>query len=240
MNLACALLLASGSVTAALVVIGVVAFIGGLIFWGVKSSARARQANEAWAGAMGFRYEGSGWPLGDTQGERLELIRVARGYGRPQFRNVSQGKYRGRDVTVFDLDYVQGQDTDGNDMHHTLTVAAFPLPGHGVPEFQIHPQNVFHKLKNKVVNSDISFDAPAEFSRKYFVRGADAEAVRRFLSGSFLDFVAGLDGTHYTVEGGNDWILIHAGAVSAKNRREWLDRVMSVLEAMDLSAAAGA
>ena len=240
MNLASAFFFVSGPAAAVIVIGGILAIIVGLIYWVVRSSKREHQANEAWAQEMGFQFERNAWPLGNTQGEQLELIRTAHAADSYRFENIFRGRYRTREITLFDVDYVCGQDQDGNDIHYTKSVAAFPLPGHDLPVFQIHPQHIFHKLKNKVVNSDISFEGPPEFSRQYFVRGTDTDAVRRFLSASFLNFLAGLNGTHYTIEGGNDWILIHCSKISAKGRREWLDRMMGVLEAMDSAVSASA
>lgn len=241
MNLADVLFLVSGpaAVMFAVIEVGVIlALIVGLIYWAAKSSQRARQSNETWAQEMGFQFEPSAWPLGNTQGEQLALVRTARSSQGYRFENVFRGRYRMREVILFDVDYVQGQDQDGDDIHSCVTAAAFPFPGRGVPQFEIHPQNMLHKLKSKVANSDIAIEGPGDFSRRYFVRGADAEAVRRFLPASFLSFLNGLEKPHDTIEGGNDWILIHAGKVTAKTRREWLDRMMKMIEALGSANAA--
>lgn len=237
MNLAGLLVLLSDAVIKLLVVGGMAGLLGGIIYWGVWITRRTRQANEAWAQQMGFQFEMKAWPFGETHAEHLALVNKARLSEHYQFKHVFRGRYRHRALTIFDVDYVIGHDQNGNPIHREVSVAAFPCPGRGVPAFELHPQNVLHKLKNTVANHDIAMADLPDFSRKYFLQGADADAVRSFLPASFLQFLTVLDGTHYSVEGGDDWILIYANRVPARRRTRWLEGAMAVLEALGPAAA---
>jgi hypothetical protein len=167
----------------------------------------------------------------------LALINKAHRSDSYVFKNVLRGRYRNREVILFDVDYVIGQDQNGNDIHREASVAAFPCPGRGVPPFEIHPQNLAHKLKNKMVNKDIALEDLPEFSRKYFVQGAEADVVRSFLPGRLLNYLAGLPKASCSIEGGNDWILVYANRVPAKRRTAWLDGVMDIVEAFGPAGA---
>lgn len=189
---------------------------------------------------MGFQFVPRAWPLGSTHGEQLALINKAHQSDSYVFKNVLRGRYRNREVTLFDVDYVIGQDQNGSNIHREVSVAAFPCPGRGIPPFEIHPQNLAHKLKNKMVNKDIELEGLPEFSRKYFVQGADADAVRSFLPGSLLNYLAGLPKASCSIEGGNDWILVYASWVPAKRRNAWLDGAIAIVEAFGSTGSAHA
>ena len=57
-----------------------------------------------------------------------------------------------------------------------------------LPQFALRPEHLFHKIGQVMGYQDIDFDSHPEFSKRYLLRGADEEAVRRAFGSGVLSY----------------------------------------------------
>jgi hypothetical protein len=181
-----------------LVVVGVAALVGGLIYFAWMQEKKRTEAMRLAAQAMGFAFE-----------EQGDLDRL-RGYGDlPIFdrghskraRNVMTGRTADRDVLLFDYRYTVGS---GKNSHtYSQTVALYPNGAAGLPDFALAPENVFHKIGQVFGYQDIDFEQSPEFSAHYLLRGDDEMAIRTAFSTDAIAFFAQHHSWHVEVRGGH-------------------------------------
>jgi hypothetical protein len=131
----------------------------------------------------------------------LPLFRRGRGQ---KVRNVIRGRTPDGTALLFDFRFTtqSGKQTATTEQ----TVAAFELPGPGLPWFRLSPEVFFQKIGQALGDPDIDFDSNPEFSRKYQLRGSDPDAVRRLFEREAVTCLAGLDG--WSAEGGGAWLIV--------------------------------
>ncbi len=175
--------------------IPVFAFGGPLVVFGgffylVHRHERNRvDAMRAVARTMGFSFEDT---LGDRAPERFgELPLFARGRRR-HADSVMAGTLAGEPAVAFDYSYVVG--SGKNNRTFKQTVALFPTKDRALPDFELAPENFLHKLGQVFGYQDLDFQENEEFSRRYLLRGADEDAIRRAFNATVLAFLAGRPG----------------------------------------------
>jgi hypothetical protein len=136
------------------------------------------------------------------------------------------------DVIVRLLDY---QYTVGSGKHqHTWrqTVAAFPGAAHSVPDFEMAPENAFHKLGQVFGYQDIDFESSPEFSARYLLRGRDETAIRAAFGPGVLEFFASHLGWTVAVSSGTV-VAYRAGKRAApEDWRTFLEEAAEILRAL--------
>jgi hypothetical protein len=90
--------------------------------------------------------------------------------------NLLRGNTRSVDFSLFDYSYVTG--SGKNRSVHRFTVAAFDTPLLHLPDFELTPENLFHKLAGAFGYQDIDFAGFPAFNRKYLLRGPSEQAIR--------------------------------------------------------------
>lgn len=159
-------------------VIGMLALVGG-IFYGTSRARKARtEAMRVVATTMGFAFEETTTP--EALGA-FALLEHGRGrYG----RNVLKGQLAGRPATICDYRYVVPSGKSSHEVRQTVVIFTDAQPG--LPDFELRPENVMHKLAAVFGYQDIDFDSNEEFSKRYLLRGQDEEAIRRAFNSGLL------------------------------------------------------
>jgi len=177
-----------------LVIAGVVALIGGVIYAGWLSEKKRREALQAAAMALGFNYTQEGdWSA------YAGLPLFERGHGR-RVRNVLQGTTAGHAVTVMDYQYTIG--SGKNSQTHSQTVAVFPGSGQGLPDFELGPENFLHKIGQVFGYQDIDFEDDPEFSKRFLLRGEDEARIREVFNATVRAAAANFDDWSVQCRGG--------------------------------------
>jgi hypothetical protein len=105
---------------------------------------------------------------------------------------VMTGEIAGMPVVLTDFQYVTG--SGKNRRAHTQTVAVFTEAGRGLPDFELRPEHVFHKIGQVFGYQDIDFEGQEEFSKRYLLRGSDEAGVRAAFGTQALAFLTGQPG----------------------------------------------
>ncbi len=141
----------------------------------------------------------------------LASVRLFRQGDSPQTRNLMRGSAAGCAACVFDFEYSQGE---GKSIQ---TVAAFRLSRGSLPDFELRPENLLHKIGAAFGYQDIDFESHPQFSRRYLLRGGDEDAVRKLFDPGVLAFFEGLEREPaWWVEGGGPWLVAYRWGVELK------------------------
>lgn len=165
-----------------LIVFGALALIGGAIYAVHRAEQQRREALARIAGTLGFHFTpgdavqpGGGFPL------------YERGHGR-RASNLMTGETAGQPVELFDYRFVTG--SGKNQTTHNQTVVVFPQGARGLPDFELSPENILHKIGQVFGYQDFDFEDDPEFSKSYLLRGRDEPAIRNTFTGSVRAFLA--------------------------------------------------
>jgi hypothetical protein len=185
-------------VSPVVVIVGVVALVGGLIYVGLQMEKKRTEAMQLVCQAMGFAFEETG-DLDRLRGFG-DLPLFDRGHSK-RARNVMTGRTADREVLLFDYRYTTGS---GKNSHTwSQTVALYPNGASGLPDLDLTPENVFHKIGQVFGYQDIDFDQSPDFSNHYLLRGNDEAAIRSAFPSDALAFFGQQHGWHVEVRGGH-------------------------------------
>jgi len=179
-------------ISAGLIFVGLIA----LFSW-TAAAHRKAQIREV-AAALGLTYQ----EQGDYQNtlSNFDLFNVGK---RRRIRNVIHGETARETVGIFDYLYVTGGGKNSN--HHSQTVVVIQSPELNLPSFTLCPEHLFNKIASFFGYTDINFESHPEFSRRFLLRGADEEAVRKQFTPALLSYFENRTGV--TVEGGGNTLL---------------------------------
>jgi len=90
--------------------------------------------------------------------------------------NLIYGKIYGREVKAFDYCYTTS--SGRNSYQHCLTVIVSRLHGNA-PSFVLGPEGISEKFEDFIMKKDIDFENHPEFSKKYYLKGEDKDAVKK-------------------------------------------------------------
>lgn len=164
--------------------LGVLAFVGGIVYLTSQAEKKRAAAVADAALRMGFNY------LAQIPEEQLAALGAfhlfKRGHSR-RARNVMRGESGDAEVALLDYQYTTG----GGKNAHTWrqTVAIYPGAS-GLPEFTLAPEHIWQRIGSLVGYQDIDFEASEEFSKRYVLRGPDETAIRAAFGAEALGFFA--------------------------------------------------
>jgi hypothetical protein len=211
----------------AIAIAAVVVFVVALILITRRVERNRTEALRQASVAIGFGFEDTG----DVEQIRAlgELPLYDRGHGR-HVKSVMSGRTAGGDVRIFDYQYTTG----GGKESHTWrqTVALYSGGGHGLPDFVLSPENVFHKLGQLLGYQDIDFESSPVFSSRYLLRGADEAAIRSAFTADTLGFLEQQQGWTVEVQGGNVGIYRAGKRVKPEEIGAFLEETAAVLRAL--------
>jgi hypothetical protein len=142
-----------------------------LMLWAVSQAKRKRRAAlEQFGMEMGFMFSEK---PDDALAARLAEIHfnIARLESAARYSNVLLGSAAGGEAIIADRSVGRGESNS------TATIFAFSFKT-PLPQFQIYPENALWHLVEKLGYSDIDIDGAPNFSRRFFLHGADEAAVR--------------------------------------------------------------
>jgi hypothetical protein len=160
---------------------------------------RTRELTVA-AQQIGFRFVGKDWsgPALPSQ-PKVSLLQRTRG----KFSNVMTGTAGGLQISLFDYTYPMGKSSV------TQTVAAFSQDRQ-LPPFTLRPENVFDRIGDAIVHSDIDFDSNPEFSKRYLLKSPEEASIRRLFTPSLLTYLEQFQ-TNWFVEGTGTTLIVYRG-----------------------------
>lgn len=181
---------------------------------------RRRQGLERAAQEMGFSFEAEGINLASEGFLGLPLLKRNTGLS-----NVLRGSVTSGEAVVLDCQIGSGKSAQ------TQTVACLRLPGMQLPEFELRPENIFHKIGAAFGYKDIDFEGNEGFSKSYLLRGPDEAAVRALFHPGLLAFFE--QRTGWSVEGAGEWLAVYkqAKSIAPSKIRESLEEATQVATA---------
>lgn len=181
-----------------LFVVGILAFVGVIIYIAFQVQRKRTEAMSAVCQAMGFVFTES--PDVGTLRAYGDQPLFDRGHSR-NARNLMTGRTADREVMLFDYQYTVG---GGKNSHtYSQTVALYPNGASGLPDLVLAPENVFHKIGQIFGYQDIDFDQSPEFSSHYLLRGEDEMAIRGAFTADAIAFFAQDRGWQVEIRGGH-------------------------------------
>jgi hypothetical protein len=108
----------------------------------------------------------------------------SRGRGK-KIVNLMHGSSEGRQVAVFDYEFVTGHGKSKRT--NRQTVACLRFDGEQLPGFSLRPEGAWDKITAWFGGVDIDFETHPDFSSKYVVRGESERAVRALFSHAVLE-----------------------------------------------------
>lgn len=164
-------------------VIAVAVVFAGGAFWVTRQEKKRTLALQALAERLGWTFQPHPHLAVVGHPSRWELFTSGR---RQQVHNYAAGERDGRQVSVFDYEYVTGA---GKSQHvWRQTVVHVRAPGMELPAFVVRPEHVFHKLGGMFGYQDIDVQNDPAFSGRYLLRGADEAAIRALFDPDVRDF----------------------------------------------------
>lgn len=210
---------------------GIAAVVVTLIIVAGVHESRRRKALAARADELGmsFQRDCDTLPIPDIQDMRLfNLGRARRG------SNLMFGEYGGRKILLFDYRYRTGGGK--NSSTHRVRVAGVQLSGPRIPVFLLRTEHAFNRLGAWLGMQDIDFEEAPNFSRRYVLKGQDAEQVRAFFAAGPLHNMP--DVGRDVIEGNGEWLIRYKrGVLKAPELVQLIDGIAGLAPCFEVAAA---
>src|SRR6476620_446543 len=193
----------NGDPVISFIIVGVIVVVAIVSY--VISNIRRRQRTEAFqrvAGDLGLNFSPQSNEFLITDLGWCELF--SRGRDK-KIMNLMRGSNEGREIAVFDYQYVTGHGKSRRTV--SSTVACLRSEGTALPGFTLRPEGTWDKLSSVFGRADIDFDAHPKFSRSFVLDGEDESAVRTFFTPPVLEYFEQHPGI--SAEGSNDTLLFY-------------------------------
>ena len=191
----------SEGLIATLVICGFLLSISAIIFLVWRAAKKRSEAFAQCAQKMGFNFREDG---SEIIAQLAHCHLFSQGRSREVY-NVIEGTEGICKIAVFDYRYTTG--SGKNSSTTSQTVVWIQADGLHVPNFQIRPENFFHKIGGMFVYQDIDIEEYPEFSKKYILRGAIEEDVREAFSEAVIKYFE--EHTWSSAESESDSIFIY-------------------------------
>jgi len=146
------------------------------------------------------------FPKGSTSlFERLKPFHL---FSQGRFRkikNLMEGEANKVELAIFDYQYTIG----GGEHSQTnrQSILFFRSPKLHLPNFNLRPENVFHKIGGAFGYKDIDFEAHPIFSKKYLLRGDDEASIRGLFNNALLNLIQSQQ--KISIEGSGDQLIFY-------------------------------
>jgi carbonic anhydrase len=101
------------------------------------------------------------------------------------FRNELSVKHADFNLKILDLDYHSGELITQENSHSTLAYVTLPFT---LPEFWLHEEDLVERIVALAGFKDINFKEHPDFSKRYYLKGPNPEAVRACFQGELIAF----------------------------------------------------
>jgi len=146
-----------------------------------KKKLDRMQQMQRCAQTLGFSFTPTSKKQAKTGGLHLFTL----GHSREAL-NVMTGERNETGMAVFDYRYIISGGKSARLFRQT--VARFYPVGLDLPEFNLRPEKLYHKIASMVGYQDIDFTRHPTFSGQYLLRGTDEEAIRRLFDINVITF----------------------------------------------------
>ncbi|HOX22796.1 MAG TPA: hypothetical protein PLL10_04970 [Elusimicrobiales bacterium] len=207
------------------------AMLGGVAVASFLAKKR-REALQKFAAASGFSFDPDALSIPP---ELLPLMSVFKAGSSRNFCNLLSRSSHGQTLLAFDYSYTTGS---GKNRHtHTQTVIAFSCDQF-LPQFQLCPENLGHKLLQLFGYRDIDFTETPEFSKSYLLRGPEETSVRSFFSMEARNMLQSAPG--WTMEGAAQWLVLYkaGGTQKAEDLQAYIEQARTMASSFGLRIAA--
>jgi hypothetical protein len=186
-----------------------VAFLGGIIYYGYQQEKKrcAELAQLAQDLECSF-HEKDPYGLGKQLSkfdlfvrERSRFVRSSKGV-----RNVLYKKTGDTQLYLFEYSYVVSTGKSA----HTVTQTVFFANNTrwSLPEFKLKPETWWHRLKTRLgLGSDINFEEHPDFSKRFWLTGEVASMIREKIGPTVRDFLTERPPVH--IEGANYYLTAY-------------------------------
>ena len=193
----------NGDPTISFIIIGVIAVVAVVSY--VISNIRRKRRTEAFervASELGLTFspQGNDYLVDDLGWCDL----FSRGRDKKAL-NLMRGSNEGREIAVFDYQYVTGHGKSRRTV--CSTVASLRSDGPPLPGFTLRPEGTWDKISSWFKSADIDFDTHPKFSRSFVLRGENDSAVRTLFTPAVLEYFEQHPGI--SAEGSNDTLLFY-------------------------------
>jgi len=100
--------------------------------------------------------------------------------------NVMKGSHNGADLTIMEYRYTVGGGKSSSTLMQTVILCQSGRLQ--LPRFALRPENMLDKVGSAFGFQDIDFNSHPEFSKKYFLKGNDVEAIRSTFNYNLLEY----------------------------------------------------
>jgi len=198
--------------TPVLIIVGVIALIGLLIFFAWKYEKKRTAEMEAIAAEMGLDFR----PEGDAGVASMLQSLSLFNHGRSRrFKNMIVGETNNVSIAIFSYQYTTG--SGKNQTTHVQTVISFQSSHLSLPNFELRPENMFHKIGQAFGYGDIDFDTHPIFSKKFLLRGPDELSIRDLFSPEILSHFEENQGV--CVEAGQQQLIFYRTRTRVKPQK---------------------
>ena len=177
------------SIVAISLVFTVIGLVGFAIYASHQYEKRRTEKMQALAAEIGLQFYPSGDPsLLNAIGE-LRLFDRGR---RRKSTNMFRGQTEDVDLAIFGYQFTTGHGK--NQRTHRQTVVSFQSPQLTLPEFELRPEHLFHRIGQAFGYQDIDFESHPVFSKRYLLRGPNEAAIRSLFNSHVLEFFEATQG----------------------------------------------
>lgn len=168
-------------------VAGGLALIGVIIYLAWRYERKRTEALRQVAGELGFQFAEDDPAVMDRFGT-LRLF--SQGHSK-KVRNVLRGTGQNAEVCILDYSYTVGGGK--NRKTYRQTAVCLGSPDLQIPDFELRPEHLFHRIGGLFGYQDIDFGDYPEFSRKYLLRGTNEAAIRSVFDAAVVGHIESLD-----------------------------------------------
>jgi len=166
-----------------LLIIGILAFIGAIVWLVLYLEKKRTEALRQAALRLGFNFFPKGDPAFYNEMSVFNLFQ--QGHSR-LLKNLMRSTGSDPEVAVFDYRYTIG--SGKNQSTRNQTVVWFRSSDLNLPAFTLSPENIMHKIGALLGYQDIDFEQNPGFSKHYLLRGQDETRIRMLFNDSLLRF----------------------------------------------------
>ncbi len=170
-------------------VVGGLALVGLIVFVAHKIEKARTEQFQAVTDELGLQFHPQGDPAVQNAFGHFRLFN--QGHGR-RTKNMICGQTEDVELAIFGYRYTTGS---GKHQHtHRQTVISFQSPHLALPDFELRPETMFHKIGQAFGYKDVDFDSHPLFSKRCLLRGPNEAAIRDFFTTELLEFFAAQTG----------------------------------------------
>jgi hypothetical protein len=182
----------------------------GLIFWlSAHFEKKRREALRAVAENLGLEFSPTGDGLNRVELSKFHLMSQGHSH---VVRNLMKGKVDGIDVALFDYSFTTGHGKSRSTT--SATVVRLQSSELRVPDFQLRPENFFHRIGAALGYQDINLEDHPRFSKMFVLRGADVPTIRALFNSALVEAFEQREGI--SAEGHGERLLVYRAGRNAK------------------------